>query len=327
MFDALLVEKDPSATQRVRLCQLPESQLPEGDVTVRVAYSTLNYKDALALTGQGPVVRHFPMVPGIDFAGTVEQSSCPAYPVGQQVVLNGWGVGESRFGGLAQVARVDGAWLVPLPVAFTPAQAMALGTAGYTAILCVRALQKQGVTPKSGEVLVTGATGGVGSIAVMLLARLGYAVTAVTGRMEEKPYLLALGAQEVIPRQYFEGMTRPLEKARWAGAVDVAGGQMLAAVCASMLPYGVVAACGLAAGMAFSATVAPFILRGVTLVGIESVYCPMPERLAAWQDLATLIDPQKLQALTTEIPLAEAPAMAEALLAGKVRGRLVVRVG
>ena len=326
MFDALLVEQNTANKQHVTLCQLSEEQLPPGDVTVRVAYSTLNYKDALALTGKGPILRSLPMVPGIDFAGTVEHSTYPGITPGQQVLLNGYGVGEKQSGGLAQRARVSGAWLVPLPAAFSPAQTMALGTAGYTAMLCVRALQKQGVTPQSGEVLVTGATGGVGSIAVMLLARLGYAVTAVTGRMEEKPYLQALGAHEVIPRQYFEGMTRPLEKARWAGAVDVAGGQMLAAVCASMLANGVVTACGLAAGMAFPATVAPFILRGVTLVGIESVNCPMPERLAAWQDLASLIDPQKLAALTTEISLAQVPATAAALLEGKVKGRVVVKV-
>lgn len=326
MFQALLVEKNAAGLLSVRLCPLTEKDLPDGDVTVQVAYSTLNYKDALALTGRGPVLRHWPIVPGIDFAGTVVQSTRPDCPLGQQVVLNGWGVGEKQSGGLAQMARVSGDWLVPLPTAFTLFEAMALGTAGYTAMLCVRALQKQGLTPKSGEVLVTGATGGVGSIAIMLLARLGYAVTAVTGRMEEKPYLLKLGAHDVVPRQYFESMNRPLETARWAGAIDVAGGQMLAAVCASILPNGVVAACGLAAGMAFPATVAPFILRGITLLGIESVYCPKAERLAAWQDLATLLDVEKLKTLTTEIPLAQAPAQAAALLDGTIRGRVVVNV-
>lgn len=326
MFNALLIEKTAAGDQTVQLRSLSDAQLPEGDVTVRVAYSTLNYKDALALTGKAPIVRHFPMVPGIDFAGTVEHSDTPAFSPGQDVLLNGWGVGESHWGGLATRARVKAEWLLPLPAAFSARQAMALGTAGYTAMLCIRALQRQGITPQSGEILVTGATGGVGSIAVMVLARLGYAVVAVTGRMEEAPFLKDLGAHDVIPRQYLESMTRPLEKARWAGAIDVAGGQLLAAVCASILPYGVVAACGLAAGMDFPATVAPFILRGVTLVGIESVSCPVEERRAAWQDLAALVDVKKLDALTTEITLADAPKEAEALLSGKVRGRLVVKL-
>lgn len=326
MFNALLIEKTAAGDQTVQLRPLSDAQLPEGDVTVRVAYSTLNYKDALALTGKAPIVRHFPMVPGIDFAGTVEHSDTPAFSPGQDVLLNGWGVGESHWGGLATRARVKAEWLLPLPAAFSARQAMALGTAGYTAMLCIRALQRQGITPQSGEILVTGATGGVGSIAVMVLARLGYAVVAVTGRMEEAPFLKDLGAHDVIPRQYLESMTRPLEKARWAGAIDVAGGQLLAAVCASILPYGVVAACGLAAGMDFPATVAPFILRGVTLVGIESVSCPVEERRAAWQDLAALVDVKKLDALTTEITLDDAPKEAEALLSGKVKGRLVVKL-
>ncbi|MFT9399453.1 MDR family oxidoreductase [Acetobacter sp.] len=326
MFNALLIEKTAAGDQTVQSRPLSDAQLPEGDVTVRVAYSTLNYKDALALTGKAPIVRHFPMVPGIDFAGTVEHSDTPAFLPGQDVLLNGWGVGESHWGGLATRARVKEEWLLPLPAVFSARQAMALGTAGYTAMLCIRTLQRQGITPQSGEILVTGATGGVGSIAVMVLARLGYAVVAVTGRMEEAPFLKDLGAHDVIPRQYLESMTRPLEKARWAGAIDVAGGQLLAAVCASILPYGVVAACGLAAGMDFPATVAPFILRGVTLVGIESVSCPVEERRAAWQDLAVLVDLKKLDALTTEITLADAPKEAEALLSGKVRGRLVVKL-
>lgn len=325
MFDAYVVEKNAEGTPSVVLRSLPEDQLPDGEVTVRVEWSTLNYKDALALTGKGPIIRSYPMVPGIDFAGTVEASSNPAFSVGQKVLLNGYGVGEKHWGGLAGRARVPGEWLVPLPEAFTPRQAMALGTAGYTAMLCVQALQKQGVTPRSGEVVVTGASGGVGSVAVMLLAKLGYAVTAVTGRMEEKPYLEKLGAKDVIPRQFFGGMTRPLEKARWAGAVDVAGGAILAAVCASMLPYGVVTACGLAAGMDFPATVAPFILRGVTLVGIESVNCPNAERRAAWSALAELVDQDLLEEMTSEIPFSEVVSKAERLLAGKVRGRVVVK--
>ena len=326
MFDALLAEKSEDGLQSIALRQLSEEQLPPGDVTVRIEYSALNYKDALALTGNGPILRSFPIVPGIDFAGTVENSSCLRFSPGQKVILNGWGAGEKHWGGFSGLARVPGEWLVPLPSAFTTRQAMALGTAGYTAMLCVRMLQKQGVTPGCGDILVTGATGGVGSVAVMLLARLGYNVTAVTGRMEEKDTLLSLGACNVIPRQSFEGKIRPLEKARWAGAIDVAGGKMLAAVCASMQPSGVVAACGLAAGMDLPATVAPFILRGVILAGVDSVYCSQSERLAAWQDLAALTDSAKLESVTTEISLSQAVSEAEKLLNGQVKGRVVVKV-
>ena len=326
MFDALLAEKSEDGLQSIALRQLSEEQLPPGDVTVRIEYSALNYKDALALTGNGPILRSFPIVPGIDFAGTVENSSCLRFSPGQKVILNGWGTGEKHWGGFSGLARVPGEWLVPLPSAFTTRQAMALGTAGYTAMLCVRMLQKQGVTPGCGDILVTGATGGVGSVAVMLLARLGYNVTAVTGRMEEKDTLLSLGACNVIPRQSFEGQIRPLEKARWAGAIDVAGGKMLAAVCASMQPSGVVAACGLAAGMDLPATVAPFILRGVILAGVDSVYCSQSERLAAWQDLAALTDSAKLESVTTEISLLQAVSEAEKLLNGQVKGRVVVKV-
>lgn len=326
MFDALLAEKSEDGLQSITLRRLSEEQLPPGDVTVRIEYSALNYKDALALTGNGPILRSFPIVPGIDFAGTVENSSCLRFSPGQKVILNGWGAGEKHWGGFSGLARVPGEWLVPLPSAFTTRQAMALGTAGYTAMLCVRMLQKQGVTPGCGDILVTGATGGVGSVAVMLLARLGYNVTAVTGRMEEKDTLLSLGACNVIPRQSFEGQIRPLEKARWAGAIDVAGGKMLAAVCASMQPSGVVAACGLAAGMDLPATVAPFILRGVILAGVDSVYCSQSERLAAWQDLAALTDPAKLEGVTTEISLLQAVSEAEKLLNGQVKGRVVVKV-
>ena len=326
MFDALLAEKSEDGLQSITLRRLSEEQLPPGDVTVRIEYSALNYKDALALTGNGPILRSFPIVPGIDFAGTVENSSCLRFSPGQKVILNGWGAGEKHWGGFSGLARVPGEWLVPLPSAFTTRQAMALGTAGYTAMLCVRMLQKQGVTPGCGDILVTGATGGVGSVAVMLLARLGYNVTAVTGRMEEKDTLLSLGACNVIPRQSFEGQIRPLEKARWAGAIDVAGGKMLAAVCASMQPSGVVAACGLAAGMDLPATVAPFILRGVILAGVDSVYCSQSERLAAWQDLAALTDSAKLESVTTEISLLQAVSEAEKLLNGQVKGRVVVKV-
>lgn len=326
MFQALLIEKDADGHQCVHEQSLAENQLPEGDVTVRVEWSTLNYKDALAITGKGPIVRTFPMVPGVDFAGTVESSSYPGLSAGQSVVLNGWGVGESHWGGLAERARVSGDWLIPLPSALTARQAMALGTAGYTAMLCVRALIREGVTPKSGPIVVTGASGGVGSVALMLLSRLGYQVTAITGHPEEEPALRGLGASDVLSRQALLRLTRPLEKAQWAGAVDVAGGAVLAALCASMQYGGVVTACGLAAGMDFPATVAPFILRGVTLVGIDSVRCPKEERLAAWQQLAELIDPEKLDGILTEITLPDVKQAASDLLDGKIRGRLVVRL-
>ncbi|MCX2561271.1 oxidoreductase [Acetobacter farinalis] len=326
MFKAVLIEKTDAGGQVVRQCSLAEDQLPPGDVTVRVEWSTLNYKDALALTGRGPILRAWPMIPGVDFAGTVEHSSHPGLVAGQSVVLNGWGVGERHWGGLAERARVPGEWLIPLPAALSTRQAMALGTAGYTAMLCVRALVKQGVTPKSGPVVVTGASGGVGSVAVMLLSRLGYQVTAVTGHPEEEPTLRDLGASDILPRQALLQLTRPLEKARWAGAVDVAGGAMLAAVCASIQLQGVVTACGLAGGMEFPATVAPFILRGVTLVGIDSVQCPREERLAAWQQLSELIDLEKLDGIVKEIPLSDVQKAASDLLDGHIRGRVVVRL-
>ncbi|GAN67803.1 acrylyl-CoA reductase (NADPH) [Acetobacter orleanensis] len=326
MFQALLIEKDAQGHQFVHEQSLSEDQLPEGDVTVRVAWSTLNYKDALAITGKGPIVRQYPMVPGVDFAGTVESSSHPGLSVGQPVVLNGWGVGESHWGGLAERARVPGEWLIPLPSGLSARQAMALGTAGYTAMLCVRALMREGVTPKSGPIVVTGASGGVGSVALMLLSKLGYQVTAITGHPEEEPTLRGLGASDVMSRQALLRLTRPLEKAQWAGAVDVAGGAMLAALCASMQYGGVVTACGLAAGMEFPATVAPFILRGVTLVGIDSVRCPKEDRLAAWQQLAELIDPEKLDGILTEITLSEVKQAASDLLDGKIRGRILVRL-
>ncbi|MFT8674878.1 MAG: MDR family oxidoreductase [Acetobacter sp.] len=325
MFEALYVEKT-STGQSATLRQVSERDMPSGDVTVRVRWSDLNYKDALAVTGRGPVVRAWPMVPGIDCAGVVEQSSNPAFTPGQEVVLNGSGAGELHWGGFAQRVRVPADWLVPLPPGLSAYHAMALGTAGFTAMLCVQALEREGVRPASDPVLVTGATGGVGSIAVMVLATLGYQVVAVTGRMAEEPYLRALGAQDVLPRAHFETTSRPLEKARWAGAVDVVGGQVLAAVCASMRPAGVVAACGLAGGMDFPATVAPFILRGVTLVGIDSVTCSQAVRLAAWQRLAALIDPAKLDTLTLRVPLAEVPQAARDLLEGRSKGRIVVDI-
>lgn len=325
MFKAILIEKDDQG-YRAGLTELDDSALPEGDVTVRVAYSTLNYKDGLAITGRSPVVRKFPMVPGVDLVGTVEHSSHPDYQVGDAVVLNGWGVGETHWGGLAQRARLRGDWLVPLPAAFTPWQAMAIATAGYTAMLCVMALERHGVTPAQGEVVVTGAAGGVGSFAVSLLAKLGYNVAAVTGRPQEADYLKGLGATTVLDRAEFTAPGKPLAKERWAGAVDTVGSHTLANVCAQMKYRGTVAACGLAGGMDFPATVAPFILRGVTLAGVDSVMCPRPDRLQAWQRLATDLDVGHLDAITRTIGLAEALAVAPQLLAGQVRGRVVVDV-
>ncbi|HAF54499.1 MAG TPA: alcohol dehydrogenase [Thauera sp.] len=325
MFKAVLVEKD-EAGYRAGVTELDEAALPEGDVTVRVAYSTLNYKDGLAITGKGPVVRKFPMVPGIDLAGRVEASSHADISVGDAVVLNGWGVGEGHWGGLAQLARLKGEWLVPLPAAFTPRQAMAIGTAGYTAMLCVMALERHGVTPAHGEVLVTGASGGVGSVAVALLAKLGYTVVASTGRPQEAEYLTTLGAAEIIDRAQLAAPGKLLAKERWAGAVDTVGSHTLANVCASMKYRGTVAACGLAQGMDFPSSVAPFILRGVTLAGVDSVMAPRAERLEAWRRLAQELDAAKLELMTHEIGLGEVVDTAAALLEGRVRGRVVVDV-
>ena len=325
MFKAILIEKD-DAGYRAAMRDVDDAQLPAGDVTVRVSHSTLNYKDALAITGKGPVVRKFPMVPGIDLAGVVEYSAHPAYQPGDAVLLNGWGVGEVHWGGLAQKARLNGDWLIPLPGAFTPQQAMAIGTAGYTAMLCVLALEKQGVRPADGEILVTGAAGGVGSVAVALLARLGYTVVAVTGRPHDAEYLRQLGAAEVLDRAQFAAPGKPLGKERWAGAVDVVGSHVLANVCATTRYRGVVTACGLAAGMDLPATVAPFILRGVTLVGIDSVMCPRADRLQAWQRLATDLDLARLGDIGRTVGLAEALPLAQQLLDGQVRGRIVVDV-
>jgi acrylyl-CoA reductase (NADPH) len=326
MFRGLLIDKlDGQQTAAVQ--QLPESALPEGDVTVRVSWSTLNYKDALAITGRSPVVRRFPMVPGIDFAGTVEASADPAFAVGDPVVLNGWGVGEVHWGGLAERARVPGKWLLPLQAPFTPRQAMGIGTAGYTAALCVLALERHGVTPTQGPVVVTGATGGVGSVAVAMLSKLGYEVAAVTGRPQEAEFLTALGARQIIDRAELSKPGKPLDKERWAGAVDVAGGQLLANVCAAMRYRGVVTACGLAAGMSWPASVAPFILRGVTLAGIDSVMAPLAERVQAWRRLAQDLDLALLESLIREIELDDAIDVAAELLEGRVRGRVAVRIG
>ncbi len=325
MFKGIRIDKDETG-YRVALADFDEAALPAGDVTVRVAYSTLNYKDALALTGKSPIARISPLIPGIDLAGTVEHSAHPDYRAGDAVVLNGWGVGEGHWGGLAQKARLKGEWLVPLPAAFSPRQAMAIGTAGYTAMLCVLALERHGVTPDKGEILVTGAAGGVGSVAISVLARLGYTVVASTGRAAEADYLKSLGAAEVLDRAQLSAPGKPLARERWAGAVDTVGSHTLANVCAATRYRGVVAACGLAQGMDLPASVAPFILRGVTLAGIDSVMCPRAERLLAWQRLATDLDPAHLDLMVREIPLAEAIPVAADLIAGKVRGRLVVDV-
>lgn len=325
MFKAIYLEQSGKQTVS-SVNELPEEQLPAGNVTVRVAWSGLNYKDALAITGKGPVVRSFPMVPGIDFAGTVESSGHADFKAGDKVVLNGWGVGEKHWGGLAERARVDGDWLVPLNPAFGFREAMAIGTAGYTAMLCVMALEKNGVMPSAGEVLVTGAAGGVGSVAVALLSKLGYTVVAMTGRVEETDYLKKLGASEVIEREPYTQPARPLAKERWAGAIDVAGGHVLANVCAAMKYRGTVAACGLAGGMELPTTVAPFILRGVTLAGVDSVMCPKAERIRAWDRLARDLDIGLLNDMTHEIPLDGVADAARDLLDGRVRGRLVVPV-
>lgn len=325
MFKGIVVEKD-EAGYRATLRDIDEAQLPEGNVTVRVSHSTLNYKDALAITGRGPVVRKFPLVPGIDLVGTVEETNHPEYRVGDSVLLNGWGVGEGHWGGLAQKARLSGEWLVPLPERFTPQQAMAIGTAGYTAMLCVLALERHGVTPDKGEIVVTGAGGGVGSVAVALLSKLDYAVVGVTGRPEERDYIKNLGATDVLERSAFSVPGKPLGRERWAGAVDVVGSHTLTNVCATTKYRGVVTACGLAGGMDFPATVAPFILRGVTLAGIDSVMCPRAERLVAWQRLATDLDIAKLSLIANEIGLTDVIPTATRLLDGLVRGRVIVNV-
>ncbi|PXW24823.1 acrylyl-CoA reductase (NADPH) [Paraburkholderia caballeronis] len=325
MFNAILIEKD-NEVSRARLASLDESQLPEGDVLVNVEYSTLNYKDGLAITGKGPVVRRFPMVPGIDFAGTVAASSHPGYAAGDRVVLNGWGVGEAHWGGLAQKARVSGDWLIPLPDGLTPKQTMAVGTAGYTAMLCILALERHGLKPASGDVLVTGANGGVGSFAIALLAKRGYRVVASTGRPQESAYLTGLGAAEIVDRHTLSEPGKPLQKERWAAAIDSVGSHTLANVCAGIRADGAVAACGLAQGMDLPATVAPFILRGVSLLGVNSVTRPIAERNVAWQRLAQELDHQRLDAMTREIGLGEAIDAASELLQGQVRGRLVVDV-
>lgn len=326
MFNGILISKTDDA-YRAELTEIDESLLPEGDVTIDVQYSSINYKDALAITGKSPVVRRFPMVPGIDLVGTVAQSQHPDYNLGDAVVLNGWGVGEVHWGGLAQKARLSGDWLVQLPASITAKQAMAIGTAGYTAMLCVLALENHGVSPSSGDILVTGAAGGVGSVAISLLSKLGYRVVALSSRAEAQgDFLTSLGASEIMPASEMTDPGRPLAKERWAGVVDVAGSHVLANACASTQYGGVVTACGLAAGMDFPASVAPFILRGVTLVGIDSVMCPKPVRQQAWNRLESDLDLSKLNDIAEEIGLSEVIGAAKDLFAGKIRGRRIVDV-
>lgn len=324
MFKALIIENDEQG-YRALLKDLPESQLPDHDVTLDVSYSSLNYKDALAICNKGPIVRQFPMVPGIDFVGRVTASRHPDWKEGDMALLTGWGVGEKQWGGLAQKASVSGDWLVRVPASLTPLQTMALGTAGLTAMLCVMALEKQGITPDHGPVLVTGASGGVGSYSVSLLARLGYEVIASSGRASDHAYLIdTLGAASVIDRDELSQPGKPLAKERWAAAIDSVGSHTLANVLAATRRDGAVAACGMAQGLDLPASVAPFILRGVTLAGVDSVLCPTPLRQQAWQRLDELLDGERLSRLSRVIPLSEAKQGAQDLLDGKVQGRLIV---
>jgi acrylyl-CoA reductase (NADPH) len=324
-FRAIRIDKAEKGTS-VALTQFDEAELMEGDVTVAVEWSTVNYKDGLALTGKAPVVRRFPMIAGIDFAGTVTQSSHPSWKAGDKVVCNGWGMGETHLGAYAETARVKGDWLVGLPDNLSARDAMAIGTAGYTAMLSVLALEKHGLTPKDGAVVVTGAAGGVGSVAIALLSKLGYHVIASTGRVAEEPYLRALGAAEVIDRAELSGPAKPLAKERWAGAIDSVGSTTLANVLSMTKYRGAVAACGLAAGMDLPTSVAPFILRGVCLYGIDSVMCPIELRKQAWARLASDLDPAKLSEITQEIGLDQVIEAGAQVLAGQVRGRIVVKI-
>jgi acrylyl-CoA reductase (NADPH) len=324
-FKAVVVEKT-DAGQTVRLTDFDDRDLMGGDVTVAIEYSTLNYKDGLAVTGKSPVVRRFPMIAGIDFAGTVEQSSHPSWKPGDKVLVNGWGLGETHLGAYAERARVKGDWLVRLPASLSAREAMAIGTAGYTAMLCVMALERGGITPERGSIIVTGAAGGVGSVAVALLAKLGYQVIASTGRSSEADYLKRLGAAEVIERKELAGAPRALGKERWAGGIDAVGSTTLANVLSMTRYGGVVAACGLAGGMDLPTTVAPFILRGVSLVGIDSVMCPIALRQEAWRRLETDLDRGKIESMTSEIGLADVIDAAPRILAGEVRGRIVVKI-
>jgi acrylyl-CoA reductase (NADPH) len=323
MFKALVLEKNPDFSASVR--DVDEDFLSEGDVMVDVEYSTINYKDALAITNRSPIVRSWPMIAGIDGAGTVTQSSAGPWKAGDQVILNGFGVGELHKGCLAERARLKGQWLIRRPERFSAKQAMAIGTAGYTAMLCVLALEKHGLQPGDGEVLVTGATGGVGSIAVAVLSKLGYRVVAATGKAAEADYLKGLGASAIIDRAELAAPGKPLQKERWAGVVDAVGSHTLAKACAQTRYRGAVAACGLAQGADLPATVMPFILRAVALLGVESVMAPLALRERAWSRLAQDLDPAKLDAATTEVPLSAAIEHAQRLMDGKVRGRIAVR--
>jgi acrylyl-CoA reductase (NADPH) len=324
-FKAIRIDKADKGTS-AQLTQFDEAELMEGDVTVRVEWSTLNYKDGLALSGKAPVVRRFPMIAGIDFAGTVEASSHPQWKAGDKVVCTGWGLGETHLGAYAEKARVKGDWLVALPQGLSARDAMAIGTAGFTAMLSVLALEKHGLSPNSGPVVVTGAAGGVGSVATAVLSKLGYHVIASTGRVAEADYLKQLGAAEVIDRNELSAPAKPLAKERWAGGVDSVGSTTLANLLSMTRYGGAIAACGLAAGMDLPTSVAPFILRGVCLLGIDSVMCPIAPRKAAWQRLASDLDRTKLAEITHEIPLTEVAAWAPKILAGEVRGRIVVKI-
>ncbi len=325
-FKAIVIDKS-TAGQTVRIADFDDKDLMDGDVTVRVEYSTVNYKDGLAVTGKAPVVRRFPMIAGVDLAGTVESSTHPNWKPGDKVILNGWGLGETHLGAYAEKARVKGDWLVRLPGNMTTREAMAIGTAGYTAMLAVMALERAGLNPSRGPLIVTGAAGGVGSVAIALLAKLGYSVIASTGRPEDADYLEGLGASEVIERKELTGPPRPLGKERWAGGVDVVGSTTLANVLAMTRYGGAIAACGLAGGMDLPASVAPFILRGVSLLGINSVMCPLPLRQIAWRRLETDLEPAMIAAMTNEIGLDDVMAAAQSIIEGRVRGRIVVKIG
>ncbi len=324
-FRAIQINKTDDK-QTAALVDLSDADLMDGDVTVDISHSTLNYKDGLALTAKAPIIRKFPLTPGIDFAGTVSASNNPEYKPGDAVILNGWGVGEGHSGGFAERARVKGEWLVKMPDGMTAAHAMAIGTAGYTSMLCVMALEDAGITPDSGEILVTGAAGGVGSVAIAILSRLGYSVTASTGRTSEEAFLKGLGASSIIDREEFNTPPKPLAKSRWAGCVDAVGSTTLANVLSQMNYGGAVAACGLAQGMDLPASVAPFILRGVRLQGVDSVMCPKPRREQAWARLAKDLDTAKLDSLTTHIKLDDVIAAGADIMSGKVRGRIVVDI-
>jgi len=324
-FRAIVIDKS-DGRQRVGLTDFDEANLMEGNVDVRVEWSTVNYKDGLAITGKAPVVRRFPMIPGIDLAGSVERSSDPRWKAGDRVVLNGWGLGETHLGGFAEKARVKGDWPVSLSARGSTRGAMAIGTAGYTAMLAVMALERHGITPRQGPVIVTGAAGGLGSVAIALLAKLGFAVIASTGRAGEADYLRSLGASEIIERQELAGAPKPLARERWAGGIDTVGSTTLANVLSMTRYGGAVAACGLAGGMDLPATVAPFILRGVSLIGIDSVMCPMETRREAWRRLASDLDADKLAPMTSEIDLAAVVDAGQRIVEGKVRGRIVVKI-